>query len=258
MPKLPSLMFILVFVVLMTLTQFLAYQQYKISKQKQHDELAREVGAAKGRFRSILFNDLAAANTLAVIYKQYGVPAKFDSIAAQILKNSRYAQALQITENGIVKNVYPDTTYKSTIGTNINADPVRKAEEARAVDLKEIYFAGPRRLRFGDTGILGKVPILIDNKVKAVATVLTRMSLIKKTLAPAPADKYKFAYQLLKVELKDTLRFNLSDNKPVDKNMYATNMVDEGDWLLRVSYSDNYVADKFPYELSGLGILLSF
>ncbi|MEO9173112.1 MAG: hypothetical protein ABI203_08460, partial [Mucilaginibacter sp.] len=112
---------------MITLTQFLAYQQYKISKQERGNELVHEAAALKDRFRNILFNDLAAANTLAIIYKQYGVPAKFDSIAAQILKNSRYAQALQITENGIVKNVYPDTTYKSTIGTNINADPVRKA-----------------------------------------------------------------------------------------------------------------------------------
>src|ERR1700693_4066698 len=112
----PILMFIVVFAVSLMLTQFLAYQQYKISKETREAELIHEAAAAKDRFRNILFNDIAAANTLAIIYKQYGVPAKFDSVAHQIIQNSRYAEALQITEKGIVKNAYPDVSYKGTIG----------------------------------------------------------------------------------------------------------------------------------------------
>src|ERR1700744_3226650 len=110
------LMFVVVFAVSTALTQFLAYQQYKISKETKRSELTHEAAPAKDRFRNVLFNDIAAANTLAIIYKQYGVPAKFDSVARQILQTSRYAEALQITENGIVRNAYPDERYKATIG----------------------------------------------------------------------------------------------------------------------------------------------
>ena len=179
-------------------------------------------------------------------------------MARQIIQNSRYAEALQITENGIVRNAYPDALYKGTIGTNINADPVRKAEEARAVDRKDIYFAGPRRLRFGDTGILGKVPIIADNRVIAVATVLTRLPAIKKELEPEKGDKNKFAYELLKIQGKDTSSFPLSFAKPALNSEYHETEIPEGDWLLRVSYGQGYTADKFNYELSGLGALFSF
>ncbi|MGZ3820766.1 MAG: hypothetical protein ACXVB6_09265, partial [Mucilaginibacter sp.] len=185
MRRLPLLIFAVVFLVSIILTQYLAYQQYKISREKQRADLIGEATMAKDRFRNILYNDIAAANTLAIIYKQYGVPAKFDSIARQILQTNRYAEALQITENGIVRNAYPDARYKGTIGTNVNADPVRKAEETRAIDKKDVYFAGPRRLRFGDTGILGKLPIIANNRVIAVVTVLTRLPAIKKALEPA-------------------------------------------------------------------------
>src|ERR1700744_4305851 len=116
MQRLPLLIFIAVFAVSIALTQYLAYQQYKISKEKRRTELIHEAAIVKDRFRNILFNDIATANTLAIIYKQYGVPAKFDSIARQILQTSRYAEALQITENGIVRNAYPDERYKATIG----------------------------------------------------------------------------------------------------------------------------------------------
>jgi len=252
------LMFVFVFAVSIALTQFLAYQQYKISKETKRAELTHEAAAAKDRFRNVLFNDIAAANTLAIIYKQYGVPAKFDSVAHQIIQNSRYAEALQITENGIVRNVYPDISYKSTIGANVNADPARKAEEARAANRRDIYFAGPRRLRFGDTGILGKVPIISDNKVIAIATVLTRLPSIKKALMLQGADKSKFVYQLLKTNGKGTSFFLLSDSKPDARNEYIDTDIPEGDWLLRVSYGNGYTISKLPFELSGLGFLFSF
>ncbi|WP_429383895.1 PAS domain S-box protein [Mucilaginibacter sp. UYCu711] len=242
---------------MLALTQLLTYQQYKLSKDKHKSELVEEAAAVKDRFKNILFNDIAAANTLAIIYKQYGVPAKFDSVANQILSNNRYAQVLQITENGIVKNVYPDTHYKETIGTNVNTDPIRTAEEARAVERKDIYFAGPRRLRFGDTGILGKVPIVVNNNVIAVATVLTRLNIIKKELERAGIDKKKFAYQLVKFEKGRYVPFSISDTKPARESEHIYTKIPEGDWLLRVSYTEGYAVDKFPFLLSGMGVLLS-
>lgn len=254
----PLLVFTIVFMVMLALTQLLTYQQYKLSKDKHKNQLIQEAAAVKDRLKNILFNDIAAANTLAIIYKQYGVPAKFDSVANQILSNSRYAQVLQITENGIVKNVYPDTHYKGTIGTNVNTDPVRNAEEKRAVDRKDVYFAGPRRLRFGDTGILGKVPIIVNNNVVAVATVLTRLNIIKKELEPAGIDKKKFAYQLVKFEKGRYVPFPISDTKPAKDSEHIYTKIPQGDWLLRVSYTEGYAIDKFLFLLSGMGVLLSF
>jgi PAS domain S-box-containing protein len=258
MSRLPIAIFIVVFVVSITLTQYLAYQQYKISKETKRTELVHEATEAKDRFRNILFNDIAAANTLAIIYKQYGVPANFDSVAHQIIQASRYADALQITENGMVRNVYPDTRYKGTIGTNVNHDPVRKAEEDRAIEHKDIYFAGPRRLRFGDTGILGKVPIVMGNKVVAVTTVRTLLPTIKKMLANHGAGSNKFTYQLVKTQGKKVSFFLLSDLKPADKSEYIDLDIPEGDWQLRVSFAEGYFSGAFPFELSGLGILFSF
>jgi PAS domain S-box-containing protein len=258
MVRLPVLIFIVVFTLSIMLTQLLAYQEYRISKETNIAELVHEATEVKDRFRNILFNDIAAANTLAIIYKQYGLPVNFDSVAHQIIQASRYAEALQITENGIVKNVYPDIRYKTTIGTNVNTDPVRKAEETLAIEHRGIYFAGPRRLRFGDVGILGKVPIIMGNKVVAVTTVLTRLKTIKKVLISPGTNRNKFTYQLLKTHGKEVSFFLLSDSKPTTKSECVDINIPEGDWLLRVSYSNMYTSGKFPFELSGLGILFSF
>jgi PAS domain S-box-containing protein len=259
MSRLPALIFVVVFALSLALSQFLAYQQYKLSKEVKKEELIHEASSARGRLRGILFNDIASANALAIIYKQYGgATAGFDSVARQIIEASKYAEALQIIENGIVKSVYPDSAYKTTIGTNINADPVRRAEETLAIERREIYFAGPRRLRFGDTGILGKVPIIVGNKVVAVGTVLTRLPAIKKTLIPQGPDKDKFAYQLLKTQHDSLSIFPLSQVKPAINSDHIDLDIPEGDWILRVSYANNYAAASFPYAISVLGLLFSF
>ncbi|SFH40021.1 PAS domain S-box protein [Pedobacter insulae] len=257
MPKLPSLVFAIVCSLMLVLTQLLTFQQYKIAKEKQKNELMHEAAAVKDRFRNILVSDIAVAKTLAIIYKQYGVPAKFDSIASQILNNNPYAQALQITENGIVKNAYPDTLYKNTIGTNVNSDPLRKAEEAFAENRKDIYFGGPRQLRFGDTGIVGKVPILKDNKVIAVATVLTRLDIIKKAIAHTGVDQKKFAYQLIKVQKGESFPYTMSNVKADKESEYVDSEIPEGDWVMRTSYAQGYVVNRFPFLISGMGLLLS-
>lgn len=220
MRRFPVFIFIVVFTLSIMLTQFLVYQQYRLLKENEKSELTHEAAEVKDRFRNILFNDIAAANTLAIIYKQYGVPDNFDSIAHQIIHTSRYAEALQITESGIVKNVYPDIRYKATIGTSVNTDSVRKAEETQAIERRGIYFAGPRRLRFGGTGILCKVPIVIGNKVVAIITVLTRMTAIKKALVPHATNNNKFAYQLLKIRRKgNSFFYYLIQNRGPKVNM---------------------------------------
>jgi PAS domain S-box-containing protein len=254
----PGLIFAVVFASLLALTQFLAYQQYRLSKEAKKVELIHEATSTRGRLRDVLFNDIASDNALAIIYKQYGVSANFDSVASQIIQASRYAEALQITENGVVKNAYPDKGYKGTIGTNVNSDPLRQAEEKRAIERKEIYFAGPRRLRFGDTGILGKLPIIVGDKVVAVGTVLTRLPAIKKALELSGAEKGKFAYQLLKHQDKLVSIFPLSDINPAANSQYVDVDIPEGDWTLRTYYGNNSAGSTFPFEMSALGLLFSF
>ncbi|MGZ3819439.1 MAG: PAS domain S-box protein [Mucilaginibacter sp.] len=63
---------------------------------------------------------------------------------------------------------------------------------------------------------------------------------------------------MLKKLGKDTSAFALSESKPAKKNGSVTINIPEGDWLLRVSYGEAYVGDRFPFKLSWLGGFFSF
>src|SRR6478672_9068288 len=78
--KLPLVVGSAIFILFLILTQYLSYQQYLISKKKEHESLLHELNNLKDKFRNILYNDITGANTLVILYKEYGYPKNFDNI----------------------------------------------------------------------------------------------------------------------------------------------------------------------------------
>lgn len=199
---------VLVFLSVLSVTIFIAYQQYKFQENKNHEELLRELHHIKDRFRNILYADITTANSMAILFKEYGTPKNFDHIAAQLLQNNKYAEAIQLTVDGVITNVYPRKGFEKTIGINTERDTLRKHEASRAKEKNEIYFAGPRPLRMGGIGILGKVPIILNHDLKAICVVLTKLETIKAGLHLNSGTKNKFAFGLLKKTPEgDTVRY---------------------------------------------------
>lgn len=257
-PKLPFVIGFLVFMLVFCLTQYLSYQQYLISKDKEHETLLHELSNVKDKLRNILYNDITAANTLVILYKEYGTPKNFDVIAQQIIQNSKYADAIQLTKGGIITNVYPLKGYESTIGINTLKDTIRQKEAKKAVLKKEIFFAGPRKLRQGGIGILGKVPIVVGNELKGFCVVLTKWQTLKKALGTHHSSKSPFYYTLSKKRSTENDVFKLTDTNLNRKSEVVSIDIPEGDWNLQVSYSTNYTLQSFPYELSIFGFFFAF
>ena len=63
---------------------------------------------------------------------------------------------------------------ESVIGYNILADSTRSKEALRAMELKQMYFAGPITLRQGGEAILGRLPVYIHNQFWGFAAVITK------------------------------------------------------------------------------------
>lgn len=255
-PQRPLWLAVGTFAVLLAITQYVAFQRYQISQDRERELLTDELTSVKDRFSKILYNDITAANTMAIIYKQYGTPKNFDSIARQIVNNSsNYVDALQLTENGVIQNVYPAGEYHTTVGINTHADSLRLYEEQAAQKKGKIYFAGPRALRMGGVGILGKVPVVINNEVAALVVVLTKMSTIEKALDLHNGNS-KFAYRLSKIGGGYTGMHYLTQARPYEGSVSATAAVPEGDWTLSVSYTKPYPPDSI-FWLAASGIIVS-
>ncbi len=83
MTRCPLIACAIFFAIKMSLTQFLAYQQYNVAKEKQSQELADKVALAKDKFLNILPDDLTTAIARAIVYNQHQINNDFDRIASR-------------------------------------------------------------------------------------------------------------------------------------------------------------------------------
>jgi PAS domain S-box-containing protein len=254
----PALFGILTFIFILAITVVIAFQQINFQEQEEKEKLTHELNHVKDRFRNILYSDITAANSLAIFYKQYGLVNDFDSIASQIIRYNKYAEALQLTVNGIIMKVYPLKGYEKTIGMNTENDSIRLQESKHAFQKNAIYFAGPRKLRQGGIGILGKVPIRTNKNDLAVGVVLTKLETIQKALNLDADPVHKFSYWLVKKSDKtDNTAYFLSMDHPADIGKAVYTEIPEGDWIFGAAYSEGYSPPKPPFVTFILGGLLA-
>lgn len=256
MHRKPVIYGVAVSVVLLGLIQGFTYQQRHIQKENEHQALLRELNNAKTRFLDLLYNDVATANSLAIIAQEYDVNENFSNVAQQILSKSKYATAIQLTWNGVIKNVFPLKGYESTIGIDTHRDSLRLSEEKKVLEKGDVFFAGPRRLRQGGIGILGKVPILVDGKLRGIVVILTNIETVKKTLDPKGANS-EFVYRLKKNAGPDTTVYSLSQNKTAKHTEVISTSIPEGDWTLSISYSEYHHPVTLPVWVIALRSLFA-
>ncbi len=241
----------------LVISQYIAYQRFEIADEKEHEALLKEQNDVHDRLYDILYNDKTAANTLAILCKEYGIPTNFDTVARQIIANSRFVDAVQLTNKGIITNIYPLKGHESAIGINTLEDSLRRKEAEKAVSSGTVLFAGPRKLIEGGEGILCKVPIIVNGELKGFSVVITKTETIKKVLGLDRRKTQTYAYMLTKLDgaLSQTDTF-LTTARPLRESELISSIIPEGNWRLSVGYA--VVSSRTNiYLISIFGLLLS-
>ncbi len=240
----PLIISSVVFIIVSLMGQYLVYQQYLLAKENKRGKLQQELGRVKDVFRGVLNSNITVANALAVIHKSYGDSYNFDSVARQLMVANKYVDAIQITNEGVITHVYPLEGHENTIGLNTLADSTRKKEAGYAVKRNEIYFAGPRKLREGGVGILGKVPMFSNGKLIGFSVVLAKMPTILASLNIADSNHRVYSYKLNKANVADSDSYYFTNMRPA--GMSVSTQIPEGEWTLTVAYSPLAPSNDFP------------
>ena len=113
----------IVFTSVLILTQYLSYQEYLLSKEKEHEKLLQQADLINDKFQNILSNCIDAANTLTIICTEYGFPKDFNTVGQKVLSKAKYADAVGLVQDGVVTNVYPLRGNQGIVGGNKLSNP---------------------------------------------------------------------------------------------------------------------------------------
>lgn len=216
----------------------------------------REINAVKDRLKTSLSYSLSATKTLAFLIKRYGVPADFDSVANTILQSNKYIDALELTQGGVITHVYPLEGNESALGLNVLSDSITDKEAYRAIKKNELFFAGPLPLRQGGIGVVGRLPIIMDNTFWGFSVVLIRLPTLLKA-AGIDTLRGDFIYQLSKINPRTHQEEFFLPHTLQDTRQVSSIEVPDGEWKLYVMLRDDTSAVYNGITLSLLGLILS-
>ena len=245
------------FLALLLLTQLISYQHYLLFRSTTNREQVNAANLAKEKLQKALANSQVATQTLSFIVKKYGINEDFDVIGKQILASNKYIDAVELLEGGTITHVYPLKGNESVIGYNILADSNRNIEAEKAIQKRDLFFAGPFTLKQGGIAIVGRLPIFINNKFWGFAVTLVKLSTLIDAADIDTTDSKDYLYQLSKINPESRKEeFFLPNPQTFKKNLAVSVEVPTGEWKIYVMPRNPQTVSAFmPFSV--LGLLLS-
>ncbi|MES2893845.1 MAG: PAS domain S-box protein [Bacteroidota bacterium] len=223
----------LTFTILASLIGSLAYQRYIINEENENSATYDALISTKEKIEESLNQGIAATETLSFFIQPDGSVQNFDAVAAQIIASNNRIDALQLVPGGVIRYVYPVKENESVLGYNVLADPLRNKEAYKAIQKKEVFYAGPLKLKQGDMGVVGRLPVFRNNKFWGFSAVIIKMHTLLRATGIDSLGKGGYYYQLSKIN-PDTKKEEFFINNPkgvVPGAFVSINMLNQ-DWKL--------------------------
>ena len=254
----PALLGTLTFIILASLFGQLAWQRYLIKEKAIQQETLWYVTATKEKLQEALSHGISAAKILSLFIQKDGSVKNFDSLAAQILLANSNIGALQLLPGGVLSQVYPLVGNEKVIGHNIVKDRLRNKEAQKAIDQKELFFAGPFTLKQGGIGIAGRLPIYRDNRFWGFTAVIIKLSTLLKMAGIDSLGSGGYYFQLSKIN-PDTKQeeFFISHPPGIKLDNPVSAYLPDGAWKLSASPLSSSNKNFDIVLLSLMGFLLS-
>ncbi|GGD92425.1 PAS domain S-box protein [Planktosalinus lacus] len=246
-----------VFLVILLITQAIAFQRYLLNLSEIEKENTEELNTVVDQLQFNLNYALSTTRTLSFIVENYGMPQNFDTIAKKLLEANDLVDGIQLLEKGVITKMYPLEGNEVVIGYDVVNDPSRGKEVLIAAQKDQMYFGGPFELKQGGLGVVGRVPLKVENDSLAFAAVVIRLEkLFEKSGINNKSNR--FEYQLSKMN-QDTrvVEYFIDSNEDFSESQVAVINVPLGEWQIYVKEKKaNYFEGVIPIAVLGLVLSL--
>lgn len=253
------------FLVLLFLISLIVYQRYHLFKENKQREITNILNGVKEKVEQSLKNSYTVTLTLALTLDSKGVPENFEKVASRLIKTNPDLQAVQLVPKGIIKYIYPLKGNEQALNLDLYKSPPQTVFEVKkAIETRKMYFQGPVKLNQGGIGVIGRLPLYINDQFWGFSAVVIKLETLFKTVG-IDNSKYKnYQFQFSKInEFTHEEDFFLPMPKDFADAQSQSIIFPDGDWKLYVVNTNKYEtwlelisAIAFGLALAGLSSYL--
>ncbi|MFN0257785.1 PAS domain S-box protein [Pedobacter ureilyticus] len=255
-PKLTTFLF---FISLVAIIALITQQRYQIIKENRERDINAMLESVELRLDQLLKNSQNIALTLALTIDQNGKPRNFDKVASEIMRSNPSLQGVQLVPNGVIKYMYPVKGNEAAIGLDLfKMNTFNAIEAKKAIKLHKMYFQGPIELVQGGQGVVGRLPIYIDNKFWGFSAVVIKLDQLFKIAGLENDNFLHYRFQFSKINpLTGKEEFFIPSEHSYPGNTYKTKTFEEGEWKIYLTDTRLIYADYQLGGLIGFGLLVT-
>jgi PAS domain S-box-containing protein len=254
----PLLWGLITFLLAGAICALLVYLEFRVRRNESERQLYSVAETVRSRLQQSLQYSLSATQTMALTINRDGVPVNFDSVARYVLSYNKFIDALQLAPKGVIQYVYPLEPHKAVVGYDVLSDPLRRTEALIALERKELFFAGPFELRQGGLGVVGRLPVFLNDEFWGFSAVVIRLNTLLEAAGIDSSGASGYYFQLSKINPDTGEEEFFLPLHSGHANAYSIAVtVPDGEWKLSVLPAAQVSPFQSTILLGSLGFLLS-
>lgn len=249
----------LVFVLLIMVTQFLAWKWYEKERSLEKQLVEREVSYIGNQIETTVQNSSSITSVMASMVEHDLLNDHFDLIAEKLLRQNKYIDAIQLVQDMVITHTYPLKGNEEVIGFNLKTYPEHIREAMLSSSSNKLHFEGPLKLKQGGVGFVGRYPILLQDTLWGFAAVVIRKENFIKSLGLNDSGISElFYFQISKQQEGERYTTLFAEGRTNFSSGVRAEMYNAvGDWIIQVKLKRSR-AEKMGWTFSLIGFLISF
>jgi len=246
---------LLVLMALLAMTYYITQEYYQLQLRNASREAENIMLSAEKSIQQTIDVSHLVALEASIAINDNGELEDFDSVAESLIERYPIVNAIQMVPDGVISYCYPLEGNESVIGYDILADSSVNREAYRAIERKEMYFAGPLELRQGGMAVIGRIPVFRQNKFWGFSAVIIMLNDLLNNAAALADDYNKYRLDFSKVNPNtNEEEFFLGTERFENETVFQSTFLLAGEWTIYL-YTDNTknaLAMSIPVALTGI------
>ncbi|MTI21849.1 PAS domain S-box protein [Fulvivirga sp. RKSG066] len=249
---------LIVLVEMLMVTGYVSYSYYQLQKENEEREVDNIMLSFEKNMQQTIDLSSLVVMQLATTVDEEGAVNQFDSVAANLMDKYDFVNILQLVPKGVIKHVYPLEGNESVLGYDILADSNVNKEVKKAIERKEIFFAGPLTLRQGGEAVIGRIPIYRNNEFWGLSAVVVSLENFFQDAMALSRAYGRYRLEISKENpYTDEEEFFLDHQNFDADRVYRSKFLLSGEWSVYIVAEEQYGALIQTIPIAFMGTLLT-